>query len=264
MNPFTPLKRALRNGYYFFHQLYFLNKGGKVACNICGFTANHLNDDSWHRQSICPRCGSGVRQRLLWNMLQHHPHLNLGSLVAGKKVLHFAPEKILREKLRKAAGSYETADYFAEGYYYPGIDHCLDISDMPQMATSGFDCVIACDVLEHVPDDARALKEVWRVLRPGGCCILTVPQKDHAKSTDGDTAVTDPAEREKQFGQRDHFRIYGADIAELIQKAGFEVFIVDEKDFSREQVERHVLFPPILSKHPLATNYRKVYVGKKP
>jgi SAM-dependent methyltransferase len=40
---------------------------------------------------------------------------------------------------------------------------------------SAFDVLVSCDVLEHVEDDRAALKEMYRVLQPGGLLILTVP-----------------------------------------------------------------------------------------
>lgn len=67
--------------------------------------------------------------------------------------------------------------FFAEGYDYSKIDFRLDISDMPDIKNESYDCIIACDVLEHVPNDTGAIKEAYRILRKGGYCIFTVPQK---------------------------------------------------------------------------------------
>lgn len=258
------LRRGLRQAYYLLLHDYYSMVGGSVRCNICGFTAGHLISDAWHRHSICPRCGAAVRQRLLWQMLTEHPELNLKNLVTGREVLHFAPERVLRDKLRKLSGRYRSADSFAPGYVYQGIDLDLDISEMPAIGSDTIDCLIACDVLEHVLDDRKALSEIRRVLRPGGYCLLTVPQRDHAEETESDTSKLSPQERERRFGQSDHYRIYGSDFRQLMNAAGLETVVVDEKHFREETVRRHVLFPPELSGHPLATNYRKVFVGRKP
>src|SRR6202021_2633687 len=42
--------------------------------------------------------------------------------------------------------------------------------------SGSFDRVIAAEVLEHIPDDRRALAELARVLRPGGTIAVTVPR----------------------------------------------------------------------------------------
>ena len=258
-----PIKKLLKQVYYAFHQTYFRLKGGKIECKVCSFKADRLSSDTWHPYSICPRCGSSIRQRLLMQVLIEHPEFNRIRILSGKRILHFAPEKILRDKIRVNASDYRTADFFAEGYYYPDIDFNLDISSMPSIATESYDVLIACDVLEHVPDDRKALLEVYRILSKGGYCIFTVPQKDQLIVTFEDKTVTDPMERERVFGQRDHLRIYGDDFADLIQQAGFALSIIDASFFSEEVIEKNVLFPPILSSNPLATNHRKIFIGRK-
>ncbi|HTF43551.1 MAG TPA: methyltransferase domain-containing protein, partial [Terriglobales bacterium] len=257
------IKGGLKQLYFFFHQAYFSAKATKVECKICGFKADRLKSDNWHPYSICPRCESTVRQRLLWATLQHHTQLNLDTIITRKSVLHFAPEKVLRSRLKSASAVYETADYFTEGYDYPDIDHCIDISSMGGVKNETYDCVIACDVLEHVPDHKKALREIHRILKSPGYCILTVPQKDNLKVTYEDPSITDPKERKLKFGQSDHVRIYGEDFPQMIKEAGFEVAVVDENYFKKETGDKNVLFPPVLSTHPLATNYRKIFFGKK-
>ena len=89
-----------------------------------------------------------------------------------------------------------------------------------------FDTIICSHVLEHVPADAKAMSELFRVLRPGGVAIIQVPYADDCAETDEDPSVTDPLERERRFGQFDHVRIYGRDFADRLRRAGF---VVDEK-----------------------------------
>ena len=125
------------------------------------------------------------------------------------------------------------------------------------------DSLIACDVLEHVPDDTQALQEIHRVLAEHGWVILTVPQKDGLETKYENPTITDPEERKRIFGQEDHLRIYGNDFNLFLEKHGFTVTVINEKSFDSEMVQKHVLFPPVLSKHPLATNYRSVYFGQK-
>jgi len=87
----------------------------------------------------------------------------------GPRVLHFAPEGFFRRFFSERAKRYETADLFVSD-----VSHQVDIQDMP-FADESYDLIFASHVLEHVRDDNRALKEIWRVLRPGGVAILPVP-----------------------------------------------------------------------------------------
>jgi hypothetical protein len=102
-----------------------------------------------------------------------------------------------------------------------------------------------------------------RILADGGYCVLTVPQKDNLAITYEDLSITDPKEREKVFGQFDHLRIYGNDFVDMLEQSGFKVTVVNEGDFDMDLARKYVLFPPVLSTHPLATNYRKVFFGRK-
>ena len=245
------------------HQFYFRFADSKVECNICNCKDVRMSSESWHPYSKCFKCGSGVRQRLLWTALTKLDKVSLNKVIKNKSVLHFAPEDVLRDRIKEQAASYKTADFLAEGYDYAGIDLNIDMSDMKEVKDGQFDCVIACDVLEHVPNHINAMLETNRVLKKGGYCIFTVPQKDHLDNTYEDLTITDPKIREEKFGQRDHLRIYGNDFVDMLSKAGFEVTAIDETYFDQETIKRFVLFPPVLSKHPLATNYRKVFFGRK-
>lgn len=234
--------------------------GRVVECNVCGWRGPQLASDNWHPHTVCPQCGSQVRHRLLVAALTYLPAYRLERLVQGKTVLHFAPEAALRSRLQPVAGTYRTADLEAG----PGLDLGLDISDMPAVGSATQDLVLACDVLEHVPADQRAMRELYRILRPGGCAILTVPQKDGLAVTFSDPSVTAPEDRLRLFGQNDHVRIYGDDFAARLSAAGFTVDAVTADRFAPRLVRRHVLFPPVLSTHPLATNHRKVFFAHKP
>ena len=239
--------------------------GSKVECNICHYKAQKLNSDIWHQYSVCPKCWSGVRQRLLWAVLNDSKDWHIEKLISNKRVLHFAPEKVISKLIEPLAAKYTTADYLADGYIdaYYHIDYNMDISNMHQLENNEYDCIIACDVLEHVSDDKKALRDVFRVLDNGGYCIFTVPQKDNLAITFEDLSITKPKEREEKFGQSDHLRIYGDDFLLMIEQAGFKAVQIDEYAFNEGQRNKNVLFPPTLSDHPLATNYRKIFVGHK-
>jgi len=234
--------------------------GTGAACNVCGWEGRAFADDHWHRDSVCPDCGSQVRHRLLAALFNGWATgFDEASLLSGKEILHFAPERQLRERVRKAAARHVTAD-FDRG----DCDLRLDMSAMPTVPDAGFDVVIACDVLEHVPDDAAAFRELRRILRPGGLAILTVPQMDPPATTDEDPAVTGESERERRFGQKDHVRMYGDDFSQRLEASGFSVHTITAEAFSPAQIQRHRLAP--LEKNPgrLATNVRRIYLCTSP
>lgn len=229
-----------------------------VRCNICDWTGRRFDSDSWHPHTVCWRCSSEVRHRLLMAALLSHPQLSRDRLCRDKRVLHFAPEPQLLNVLKASAKKYVTANYAAPA------DMNLDMTNMPEVPAEAFDLVVACDVLEHVSSDRAALKEIRRILTKGGWAILTVPQKDGLADTFEDPTVVDPAERERVFGQFDHLRIYGQSFPRILESEGFEPIVIDETSFPSAVVRKNVLFPPVLSSHPLATNYRKVFFARKP
>jgi hypothetical protein len=161
----------------------------------------------------CPECGSLERHRLTWLFLKRSTDLFQG---ARKRVLHFAPESMFATRLSKLPHlEYVTADLMGSQ-----VRVRVDITEMP-FADSTFDVVFCSHVLEHVPDDLMAMRECHRVLKPGGWAVFLVPV--NVPSTIEDPSVTDPADRERLFGQRDHVRRYGPDVVERLQRGGFIV-----------------------------------------
>jgi ubiquinone/menaquinone biosynthesis C-methylase UbiE len=113
-----------------------------------------------------------------------------------------------------------------------------------QYPDSTFDVVICCHVLEHIPDDKKAMSELFRVLRPGGWAVLQVPIGRAIDKTYEDASITDPKLREKAFGQHDHVRVYGMDYKERLGKAGFSVATYNCLElFGEDIVKRHALEP---------------------
>jgi SAM-dependent methyltransferase len=229
-----------------------------VQCNICGWKGRIFSSNPWHPYTSCPKCSLQVRHRLLIAAVTMGTEIGIETLIKDKRILHFAPEKALSHFFKGHASEYVTADLYRDN-----TDLTLNMCDMCNVADSSFDLVIACDVLEHVPDDSSALLEIWRILSIQGWAILTVPQKDNLPSTYEDQNIKTPEGRKKAFGQEDHLRIYGDDFGWFLESHGFNVIIVDERTFDSSIVEKHVLFPPILSEHPLATNHRKIYFAQK-
>ena len=171
---------------------------------------------AWNRPSaICWRCGSHERHRALWLYLTEvEPSL----LRDATALLHFAPEHCLGSQLRKLAHlRYVTADLDPEKGELQ-----LDLLDLA-LENASFDAILCSHVLEHIPDDRQAMRELHRVLDPHGWCIVMVPLDLERDSTYEDFTITEPEERKAAFWQEDHVRIYAPDIRRRLEEAGFEV-----------------------------------------
>jgi SAM-dependent methyltransferase len=194
------------------------HRGDAVACPLCGHAFDAFKDD-WNRpRALCWRCGSHERHRTQWLLFERRPEL----LRDARSLLHFAPEWCLSRRLRATPGlRYVTADLDPAG-----VDLRLDVTalDLPDGA---FDAVVCSHVLEHVHDDARAMAELRRVTAPGGFCLVMVPLALDREHTYEDPSIVAPADREREFLQADHVRLYAPDIAARLRHAGFDVEPVD-------------------------------------
>ncbi|HEX7085346.1 MAG TPA: class I SAM-dependent methyltransferase [Vicinamibacterales bacterium] len=207
-----------------------------LACPCCGHEASAFLPFGRipRTNAQCPDCGALERHRLLALLFDRRPSL----LAGARTVLHVAPERPLTRRLARPGAVYVTCDLMA-----PGVSVRLDLTRLP-FADRTFDAVLCNHVLEHVPDDRRAMAELRRVLRPSGWAILQSPVDSRLERTLEDPTVTDPAERERLFGQKDHVRQYGRDYAARLQDAGFALELIpfgvlaDAMD-----TRRHALLP---------------------
>lgn len=136
------------------------------------------------------------------------------------RMLHFAPEICLERRFRQLMGaSYVTADLLD-----PKVDVRADITNL-QFSDSSFDVIYCSHVLEHVPDDRAAMRELFRVLDKNGLAIVMVPLK--GATTEEDLTITDSEERARRYGQADHVRYYGMDIVDRLTAVGFSVQCID-------------------------------------
>lgn len=194
-----------------------LNRGDRVQCPVCGSRFSQFMWD-WNRPAaICWRCGSQERHRALWIWLNG----GRSPFPFARDLLHFSPEHCLEGRLRELVGpGYRSSEL------EPGrADLALDLTalDLPD---ESFDAVIASHVLEHVADDAAAMRELWRVLRPGGVAVVMVPIDPGREETFEDPTITSPEARTAAFWQADHVRLYAPDVEDRLRAAGFEVTVV--------------------------------------
>ncbi|WP_400074159.1 class I SAM-dependent methyltransferase [Zobellia russellii] len=173
------------------------------------------------------------RHRLLWLYLKNETNFFTKRL----KVLHFAPEQAFYKRFRKL----KNLEYITTDLLSPLADVKADICNLP-FEDNSFDVILCNHVLEHIPDDTKAMQELYRVLKKDGWAILQIPQDLERKTTFEDDSITDKKERTKIFGQYDHVRIYGWDYFEKLRSIGF---IVEEVDYtatlSPETIDRYRL-----------------------
>lgn len=198
-------------------------------CPVCDSRLLAFAKTPAGRRHRCPRCGSLPRHRVLWLQL-------LREGIAGRDVLHVAPEPAIGARLGEArVVSVDLED--------PRADVRADLAALP-MTDASFDLILCSHVLEHVADDRAAMREMRRVLRPGGVALLQTPVNHDQPATFELPALSDPAERERLFSQPDHVRVYGPDIRERLDEAGFTVTIESPADALPEgEVRRLGLVP---------------------
>ena len=182
---------------------------------------------------LSPSTLSLERHRLLWLYLKNKTDF----FVAPQKVLHFAPEQAFYKRFRKL----KNLDYTTTDLNSPLADVKADICNLP-FEDDSFDVILCNHVLEHIQEDTKAMKELYRILRPGGWGIFQIPQDLNREDTFEDDLITDKKERAKIFGQYDHVRIYGRDYFEKLRSIGFEVEEVDyTAELSQEDIEKYRL-----------------------
>jgi len=197
------------------------------------------------RQNVLsPSTLSLERHRLLWLYLTNETNF----FTSKKKVLHMAPEQCFLSRFKKLNHEYITADIDS-----PIADVKADIVNLP-FTDNSFDVVLCNHVLEHIQDDTKAMKELFRVMKKGGMGIFQVPQDLNRDVTFEDNSITDPKERAKIFGQYDHVRVYGRDYFDKLRSVGFKVEEVNySQKISSELSSRYRLMEgellPVVSKN---------------
>ncbi|MFV9551956.1 class I SAM-dependent methyltransferase [Algibacter sp. PT7-4] len=182
---------------------------------------------------LSPSTLSLERHRLLWLYLKNETRF----FSAPKKVLHFAPEQCFLNRFKKLKHlNYTTTDLLS-----PIADVKADICNLP-FKDNSYDIILCNHVLEHIPDDTKAMQELYRVMKPGGYGIFQIPQDLNRENTFEDNSITDKTERAKIFGQYDHVRVYGRDYFDKLRSIGFKVKEIDyTKTLTEENIVKYCL-----------------------
>lgn len=225
--------------------------GSTHYCPVCqSHLSMFVSGGTKTRSNVeCVACGSRERHRRDWLYVEKHTDLLDGR---PKKMLHVAPEASLAKRFQAAPN----IDYLS-GDLDPALAMVkMDITDI-QFPDNTFDVIYCSHVMEHIPDDRLAMRELYRVLKPGAWAIIHAPITQ--KQTFEDPSVTTPEERFRVFGQSDHVRIYGEDYVDRLRESGFEVAVEHFiESFSQEEVERLGLQS---DQYPAD---RYIYVSRKP
>lgn len=184
---------------------------------------------------LSPSTLSLERHRLLWLYLTRETDFFSKPL----KVLHVAPEQAFYKRFKNQ----KNLTYITTDLYSPLADVKADLCALP-FEDDSFDVIFCNHVLEHIPNDAQAMRELYRVMKKGGWGIFQVPQDINRIHTFEDDTITDPAERTRIFGQYDHVRVYGLDYFDKLRQVGFEVEeIAYSTHFTTEEIERYRIVP---------------------
>lgn len=182
---------------------------------------------------LSPSTLSLERHRLLWLYLKKETDF----FSAKKKVLHFAPEQSFYKRFKKM----ENINYVTTDLHSPLADVKADICNLP-FDDNEFDIIFCNHVLEHIPDDTKAMQELYRVLKVNGIGIFQIPQDLSREKTFEDNTITSKKERTVIFGQYDHVRIYGKDYFNKLREIGFKVEEVDyTSKLSKDDITRYCL-----------------------
>lgn len=185
------------------------------------------------QNALCPGTLSLERHRLLWLYLDRKTNF----LTDAIRVLHVAPEQVFYRKFK----SFSHWDYTTTDLHSPLADVKADICALP-FEDNTYDFILCNHVLEHIPNDLKAMEELYRVLKPGGTAILQVPLEEDRENTFEDDSITDQQERTRIFGQYDHVRIYGQDYYKRLQEVGFEAIPMDFiKEVTEDDIQHFAL-----------------------
>lgn len=182
---------------------------------------------------LAPGTLSLERHRLLWLYLKNETDF----FTAPRKVLHFAPEQAFYKRFRNL----KNLEYTTTDLNSPLADVKADICNLP-FEDNSYDLILCNHVLEHIPDDTKAMQELYRIMKTGGMGIFQIPQDLSRETTFEDNSITDPKERARIFGQYDHVRVYGRDYFDKLRSIGFRVIEEDyTKKLTPEEVTRYCL-----------------------
>lgn len=215
-------------------------------CHVCGHIVDFVIDEEavLLREAKCEYCNASIRNSDTAGELLNYMHVLDGDLISALRrltdvrILNACSSGYIHEALKELP-NYTCCEYFdgiPSGEYQEGV-LCVDLCNIP-FPVDTFDIVITEDVFEHIACYEKAMEEILRVLKVGGCHIFTVPLHENKKTEsrvgkrpvyhddpvrpeDGTLVITD----------------WGADIKEIVEKYGYRVQVKNVHSFyGREDV----------------------------
>ncbi len=190
MEPVYPISFQLNRLDRFF--THFSTNGILFFCNVCGkFSLTRIrkreitHPESQLRESIiCTKCGASNRNRQIALVICQSPNsrVRYSSLSEFARhenvsVYNTEAERPIHRTLERMGSNYVCSEYvgdlYQSGIIVDGIVH-QDLRGT-SFSDESFDLVISSDVLEHVPDPWKAFHEIYRILKPGGRHVFTIP-----------------------------------------------------------------------------------------
>jgi SAM-dependent methyltransferase len=213
-----------------------LYRGNNVECPVCERSFRKFlsyGSDVAHRENVlCPYDLTLERHRLMWLYLRDESNFFTQDQL---NVLHIAPEQCFHKRFKKQ----KNLNYLTGDLVSPIADLHFDLHSIP-LDDNRFDVIFCNHVLEHVDDALQCMKELYRVMKPGGWGIMQVPQDLDRADTYEDPSIVTPEDREKHFWQKDHVRLFGRDYPDWLREAGFTVVEFDkDSKYSEKLLERY-------------------------
>ena len=210
-------------------------KGDHVICGICGWKGQQFFDGK------CPKCNSLPRTRLVPFSLDYfnliHPYLN---------ILHIAPNVHEYHFILKSIG--EKARYDRLNIREVSFINVVQDITRTTLANETYDLVLAWHVLEHIPEDKKAIQEVYRLLKPGGHFLVSVPIYPKGNTTTYEDSSIAYEDYEAIHGHDDHCRSCGLDYCQRFEAVGFVVQTLEVKTINLNDIfkfgllENHVVW----------------------
>ncbi len=248
-----------------------LYAGDKYFCPVCKTSVAYLNhlpdyyfekfDKYWFIHSIfametfnilnhsCPACGASDRERLYALYFENKfdsinkakPCLqDLGDTSKKYKFIDFAPGHSLGNFFKQ----YSFLEYRSADLFSADVDDIVDISDMKTYKDNSIDIFLCSHILEHVENDRKAMRELYRILKDNGFGIVMVPILLTLKEVYENPRIISEADRWRHFGQNDHVRMYSKEgFVSRLEEAGFKVCQFGIDYFGTDVFERHGIHP---------------------
>jgi SAM-dependent methyltransferase len=230
-----PRPLLIRLSYLFKKIAPIVYKGNKVECPVCNRSYSKFlsyGSSIAHRENVlCPGDLTLERHRLMWLYLKDHSNFFSNDKL---NVLHIAPEQCFHQRFKQQ----ENLNYLTGDLVSPIADLHFDLHQIP-LEENRFDVIFCNHVLEHVDDANQCMRELFRVMKPGGWGIMQVPQDFDRDITFEDPSIKSEEDRERYYWQKDHVRLFGKDYPNWLENEGFKVEVFEkEKHYSTDQIQR--------------------------